>query len=377
MSQTNRILTTHTGSLPRPADLHEMMLAMDRGEAHDGTALQRRIPEAIAQVVKRQVDLGIDVVSDGEYSKTSYTAYVKDRLNGFEGEQRQVSSIGLYKDEFPDFTRIPGNQVFTPSNDGPVTLRDSSAVRRDIAVLKAAADAAKPTGVFMTAPSPGQISRFMPTSFYQREEDYLHALASAMRDEYQAIVEAGFTLQLDCPDLASGRSNQLLNLSDDEFRKQAALHIAVVNEATAGLPRERLRLHICWGNYEGPHNHDLELKEIVDVLIQANVGALLFEAANHRHAHEWKVWRNVPLPAGTKLIPGVIDSCSNYVEHPELVAERLVRFADIVGPENVLAGTDCGFGTSLGVRHVAPSVAWAKLGSMVEGARLASKELWG
>lgn len=376
MSQ-QRILTTHTGSLPRPRDLYDMMLAKDRGQDYDEAALAQRIVSATAEVVKRQADMGIDVVSDGEYSKTSYTAYVKDRLTGFAGEQRQASSFPLYKDEFPDFTREPGNQVATPSNDGPVSLADPTAVRRDIQTLKAAVAAATPVDVFMTAPSPGQISRFMPTSYYTSEEEYLAALVEAMRDEYRAIVEAGFVLQLDCPDLGSGRANQFLGVSNEEFRQIAAMHVAKLNSAVEGLPRERLRLHICWGNYEGPHNHDLELKDIVDVLLQANVGGLLFEAANPRHAHEWKVWRDVDLPRETVLIPGVIDSCTNYVEHPELVSERLVRLAEIVGPERVMAGTDCGFGTSLGPRHVAPSVAWAKLASMVEGARLASKELWG
>lgn len=377
MSQPNRILTTHTGSLPRPRDLYDMMLAKDRGEPHDEAALQQRIVTATGEVVKRQAELGIDVLNDGEYSKTSYTAYVKDRLDGFEGEQRQTSSMPIYKDEFPDFTREPGNQVYTPSNNGPVSLCNPSAVRRDIGTLNAGLEGVDCAGVFMTAASPGQIARFMPSSYYPSEEAYLRALAEAMSDEYRAIVDAGFVLQLDCPDLGSGRSNQFIHLSTDEFLKVAAMHVAVLNSAIEGLPRDRLRLHICWGNYEGPHNHDLELQEIVDVLLQANVGGYLFEAANPRHAHEWKVWRDVELPAGTMLIPGVIDSCTNYVEHPELVAERLVRLAGVVGADNVMAGTDCGFGTALGPRHVAPSVAWAKLGSMVEGARLASRELFG
>jgi 5-methyltetrahydropteroyltriglutamate--homocysteine methyltransferase len=377
MSATGRILTTHTGSLPRPPDLFDMMVAMDRGQPYDEAALKQRIVSATREVVKRQVELGIDVVSDGEYSKTSYTAYVKDRLAGFNGESRQASSVTIERDEFPDFHREPGNQVTTPSNDGPVSLADASAVRRDIAALKAAVDGLQPAGVVMTAPSPGQISRFMPTSYYKTEEEYLQALAEAMRDEYQAIVQAGFYLQLDCPDLASGRSNQLFHLTDEEFLDVAAMHVRMLNSAIEGLPREQLRLHICWGNYNGPHNHDLELAKLVDVVLQANVGAFLFEAANPRHEHEWKVWKSHPLPDGVRLIPGVIDSCTNYVEHPELVCERLIRFAEVVGPDRVMAGTDCGFGTALGTRPVAPSVAWAKLGSMVEGARLASKELYG
>jgi 5-methyltetrahydropteroyltriglutamate--homocysteine methyltransferase len=227
----------------------------------------------------------------------------------------------------------------------------------------------------MTSPSPGQIERFMPTTYYQTSEAYLLALAEAMRDEYQAIVAAGFVLQLDCPDLASGRANQFGHLTLEEFKDVASLHVEMLNRAIDGLPRDRMRLHVCWGNYEGPHNHDVELQEIVGVLLKAHVGGLLFEAANPRHEHEWKVWRDVDLPEGTVLIPGVIDSCTNYIEHPELVAERLERFAELVGPERAMAGTDCGFGTSLGIRKVAPSIVWAKLESMVEGARLATKRL--
>lgn len=375
-ANAGRILTTHTGSLPRPEDLKAMMLAKDRGERVDEAALQDRIVSATHEVVRRQAEIGVDIVSDGEFSKTSYTAYVKDRLTGFEGEPQQASSVNVERQEFPDYHRDPGNQVFTPSNNGPVTLRDGSAVRRDIATLKAALEGVSQVDAFMTAPSPGQIARFMPSSYYKSDEDYLRALADAMRDEYQAIVDAGFILQLDCPDLASGRFNQFAHLSTPQFLEIAAQHVDMVNYAIRDLPRERMRLHICWGNYNGPHNHDLELSEIADILLRANVGAFLFEAANPRHEHEWKVWKDHPLPNGVSIVPGVIDSCTNYVEHPELVAERLTRFANIVGKERVLAGTDCGFGTSLGPRPVAPSVAWTKLQAMTEGARIASKELF-
>jgi 5-methyltetrahydropteroyltriglutamate--homocysteine methyltransferase len=369
-----RILTTHTGSLPRPADLSELMLARDRGRPYDAAALERRIVSATAEVVKRQVEAGIDLVSDGEFSKTSYTAYVKDRLNGFEGEQLQVSSATRDKEEFPDFYRDPGNRVSMPSCNGPVSLRDPSAVRRDIATFQAALHASGHTAGFMTSPSPGQIARFMPTTYYQTDEEYLYALAGAMQDEYRAIVQAGLVLQLDCPDLASGRANQFAHLGIDDFRQIVRLHVDVLNHALHGLPEDRLRLHLCWGNYEGPHNHDVPLRDIVGEVLRANVGAILFEAANPRHAHEWKLWRDVELPDDKIVVPGVIDSCSNYIEHPELVAERLRHFADLLGPDRVMAGSDCGFGTSLGVRKVAPSIAWAKLEAMVEGARLASAE---
>ncbi|MFI5268021.1 MAG: hypothetical protein ACHQ7M_11650, partial [Chloroflexota bacterium] len=248
--------------------------------------------------------------------------------------------------------------------------------RRDIANFQAALRGVDHADAFMTAPSPGQIERFMPTTYYKSDEEYLYALAGAMKDEYQAIVGAGFVLQLDCPDLASGRSNQFAELTLDEFKQVAKLHIEVLNHAIEGLPEDRLRLHLCWGNYEGPHNRDVALRDIIDLVLQARVGAFLFEAANPRHAHEWKMWREVALPQNKSVIPGVIDSCTNYVEHPELVAERLVNFAGVVGRERVMAGTDCGFGTALGVRKVAPSIAWAKLQAMAEGASLASQELW-
>jgi 5-methyltetrahydropteroyltriglutamate--homocysteine methyltransferase len=377
MAHPGRILTTHTGSLPRPKDLFDTMVVRDRGQPVDEAALTQRIASATAEVVKRQVEAGIDVVSDGEYSKTSYTAYVKDRLTGFDGEPLQTSRATLDQIEFPDFSRELGNQVHTPSCNGPVSLKDSSAVRRDIANLKAALKGANHADAFMTSPSPGQIARFMPSTYYKSDEEYLYALADAMKDEYQAIVGAGFILQLDCPDLASGRSNQFADLSLEQFKEVVALHVKVLNAAIDGLPQDRLRLHLCWGNYEGPHNRDVALRDIIDLVLEAHVGAFLFEAANPRHAHEWKMWRDVPLPPGKSVVPGVIDSCTNYVEHPELVAERLVNFAGVVGRERVMAGSDCGFGTALGVRKVAPSIAWVKLQAMAEGATLASKELWG
>jgi len=367
-----RILTTHTGSLPRPEDLSDMMLARDQDQPIDEAALQERIAAAIVDVVRRQVEIGIDVVSDGEYSKTSYTAYIKDRLSGFEGGPNRPSSADLDKQEFPDFIRETSHAVEMPTNNGPVSLRDSSAVRRDIANLKAALARANHQTAFMTSPSPGQIARFMPTTYYKTHEEYLYALAEAMRDEYSAIVNAGCVLQLDCPDLASGRSNQFAHLSLEEFRQVAALHVNVINHAVQGLPADRMRLHVCWGNYEGPHNRDIPLHDILDVILRANVGTYLVEAANPRHAHEWKVWREFELPAGKSVVPGVIDSCTNYIEHPELIVERLLHFADVVGPQRVMAGTDCGFGTALGPRKVAPTIAWAKLQAMVEGARLAS-----
>jgi 5-methyltetrahydropteroyltriglutamate--homocysteine methyltransferase len=370
-----RILTTHTGSLPRPPALAERMLEYSNGTDKDPPGLWDQVAAATRDVVRRQVELGIDIVSDGEYGKASYAGYVKERLTGFEGEPRMPAATSLERDEFPDWVRSTPPRVSYPGNNGPVRTRDLSGVERDIANLHAAVEGLSPAGVFMTAASPGVVDTFMPSTFYPDDAAYLRDLAQAMRSEYQAIVAAGFILQVDCPDLAMSRHTRFANLSAAEFRSKAAMHVETLNEALAGLPPERVRLHMCWGNYEGPHNHDIPLADVIDIALQAQVGAISIEAANPRHAHEWKLFRTVGLPRGVTLIPGVIDSCTNYVEHPELVAERIVRFAEVVGPENVIASTDCGFGTSVGPRHVAPSVAWAKLGSLVEGARLASSAL--
>jgi 5-methyltetrahydropteroyltriglutamate--homocysteine methyltransferase len=371
-----RILTTHTGSLPRPPELSERMLEYANGNTSDTSGLWEMVASATRDVVKRQADLGLDIISDGEFGKVSYTGYVKERLTGFEGEPRGAMRAMVEQSDFPDWVRSTPPRVVYPTNNGPVTLQDRSGVRRDIENFKSALAGVDVPGAFMTAASPGVIDTFMPSTYYTNDEEYLRALGSAMRDEYQAIVEAGFVLQIDCPDLGMSRHTRFAGLSLEEFRRVAQMHVAVVNEATAGLPRDRIRLHMCWGNYEGPHTHDLPLRDIIDVALQANVGAISIEAANPRHAHEWQVFREVELPEGMVLIPGVIDSCTNYVEHPDLVAERIVRFAEVVGPERVIASTDCGFGTSVGPRHVAPSVAWAKLGSLVEGARIASRQLW-
>jgi 5-methyltetrahydropteroyltriglutamate--homocysteine methyltransferase len=370
-----RILTTHTGSLPRPPALAERMLEYSNGTDKNPPGLWDEVAAATREVVRRQVDLGIDIVSDGEYGKASYAGYVKERLTGFEGEVRGPATMRLEREEFPDWVRSTPPRVTYPTNNGPVRAADSSGVQRDIANLKAALSGLQPAGVFMTAASPGVVDTFMPSTYYPNDTAYLRDVARAMRDEYRAIVDAGFILQVDCPDLAMSRHTRFADLSQAEFRAKGSMHIEVLNEALAGLPPDRVRLHMCWGNYEGPHNHDIPLADVIDIALQATVGAISIEAANPRHAHEWKLFRSVSLPAGMKLIPGVIDSCTNYVEHPDLVAERLMRFAEVVGPSNVIAGTDCGFGTSVGPRHVAPSIAWAKLGSLVEGARSASSAL--
>jgi 5-methyltetrahydropteroyltriglutamate--homocysteine methyltransferase len=347
-----------------------MMLQQDAGQPPDPTALAQAIEVATAGVVKRQADIGIDILNDGEYSKVSYSGYVKDRLTGFGGEPAQR---GWVDNEFPDWVRPTRPLVRYPTNNGPVELRDPAAVQRDVETFRTALRGVRHEAAFMSAASPGVIDTFMPSTYYETDEAYLTALAAAMRAEYSAIVSAGFVLQLDAPDLAMSRTSpRFAGLTQDEFREVARMHVRVLNEALAGLPRERIRLHLCWGNFAGPHVHDIPLRDIVDIALQANVGALSFEASNPRHAHEWKVFRDIELPAGLVLIPGVIDSCTTYVEHPDVVAERLEHFVDLVGAERVMASTDCGFGTSVGPRDVPPSIAWAKLESMVEGARRAS-----
>lgn len=378
---TDRILVTHTGSLPRPENLARMMIAREKGEQIDTKLLEETIREAVKEVVRQQVKLGIDIVSDGEMSKIGFANYVKDRLTGFEGASNPVVAQDVM--DHPDlrvrmFRRNEGSEsrYFTPACSGPIKLRDRNAVHVDIANLKAAMQESGAQEAFMPAASPGTIAQVMQNSYYPTHEAYLYALADAMRYEYRAIGEAGLLLQLDCPDLAMQRHTRFANASLDEFRASIQQNIEALNYALGGIPREQVRVHVCWGNYPGPHHRDVPLRDILDLLLRMNCGAFSIEAANPRHEHEWKVFEEIKLPEGTILIPGVIDTCSTYIEHPEVVAQRLVRYAQVVGRENVIAGTDCGFGTFLGASAIAPSVAWAKLQSVVEGARLALKELW-
>jgi 5-methyltetrahydropteroyltriglutamate--homocysteine methyltransferase len=378
---TDRILTTHTGSLPRPEGLAQLMIAKEQGKTIDVKELADNVHSAVAEVVKRQVDVGIDIISDGEMSKIGFANYVKDRLTGFGGESNPVVAQDVL--DHPDlrvrmFRRNEGGEsrYFTPACNGPITLRDKDAVHQDIANLRAALQGVKTGEVFMPSASPGTIAQVMQNNYYPTQEAYLYALADAMRYEYHAIVAAGFLLQLDCPDLAMQRHTRYAAASIDEFRKQVQQNIEVLNYALIGIPAEQVRVHVCWGNYPGPHHRDVPLKDIIDLLFMIQGDALSIEAANPRHEHEWKVFEEVRLPEGKLLIPGVIDTCSTYIEHPEVIAQRIIRFAQTVGRENVIAGTDCGFGTFLGTSVIAPSVAWDKLRSLVEGARLASEELW-
>src|SRR5262245_17097158 len=376
---TERFLTTHTGSLPRPDDLIRAMFAREEGVPVDRAALASRICSAVAEVVGQTAAAGLDVVNDGEMSKPSYATYVKDRLHGFGGASHPLRYQDLV--EFPELAKRvfgdPGrSRRKTPACDGPISVRDPQAAEADVENLRSACGAAKADHAFMSAASPGVISLFFRNDHYPSHEAYLFAIADAMRPEYEAVVRAGFDLQVDCPDLGMGRHIQFADLSLDEFRRMARLHIEALNHALATVPPERARLHVCWGNYEGPHHHDVAFDDIIDVVFTARPASISFEAANPRHAHEWRLFEHVKLPAGKVLIPGVLDSTTNFIEHPDLVAERIGRYARLVGRENVVAGTDCGFGTWVGQAAVDPDIAWAKLASMAEGARRATREFW-
>jgi 5-methyltetrahydropteroyltriglutamate--homocysteine methyltransferase len=376
---TERFLTTHTGSLPRPDDLIRIMFAKEEGLPIERAALEARIRSAVAEVVRKQAEAGVDVVDDGEVSKPSYATYPKDRLAGFDGASQALQYQDLV--DFPGMARRvfgdPGRaRRKTPACTGPISLRDARAGQVDTENLTAALAQVKAAEGFMTAASPGVISLFFKNEHYPSHEAYLFAIADAMRTEYETVANAGFVLQVDCPDLAMGRHIQYAGLGLEEFRAMARLHIRALDHALANVPPDRARMHLCWGNYEGPHHYDVPLADILDVVFEARPSGISFEAANPRHAHEWRVFERVKLPAGKVIIPGVIDSTTNFIEHPELVAERIGRYARLVGRENVIAGTDCGFGTWVGQAAVDPEIAWAKLASLAEGARLASREFW-
>jgi 5-methyltetrahydropteroyltriglutamate--homocysteine methyltransferase len=379
---TDRILTTHTGSLPRPADVDQMIADREDGKEVDPAEFDARVASAVADIVASQLAAGVSVISDGEMGKPGYSTYVKDRLTGFEGTGRPLTSVeGI---EFPELTVTTASgasllrSMKVPACNGPITLRDTEAVHKDIANLKASVQYAEPADVFMTAASPGVIATFLANDYYPSDEEYLFALADAMKPEYDAIARAGIVLQLDCPDLAMTRA-MLGNdyLTDEQFRDKIRVNVRALNHAVRDIPPEQMRLHLCWGNSERPHITDIPMASIVDVVLEARPAGLSFEAANPRHAHEWKVWKDVRLPEGKVLIPGVLDSTTNFVEHPELVAQRIVKFAEVAGKENVIAGTDCGFGTFAGYYTVKPRITWLKLAAMAEGAKIASDYLWG
>jgi 5-methyltetrahydropteroyltriglutamate--homocysteine methyltransferase len=379
MRSTKRFLTTHTGSLPRPDDLIAMMYAREEGVPVEPVALAARVKGAVEEVVARQVAAGVDIVNDGEMSKPSYATYIKDRLDGFGG----TGNTFVYQDlaAFPRLAQRvfgdPGrSRRKTPACNAAISVRDAEAAISDVENLAAALADHDVAGGFLTAASPGVVSLFFRNDYYPSQDAYLEAIAEAMRAEYETIAFAGYDLQIDCPDLAMGRHIQYADLSLGEFRSRAGAHIEALNHALRNIPAERLRMHLCWGNYEGPHHCDVALADIFDVVVTAKPAGISLEAANPRHAHEWELFERVKLPEGKVLIPGVIESKSNFIEHPELIAQRIGRYASLVGRENVIAGSDCGFGTWVGQAAVDPDVVWAKLAAMAEGARLASKKFW-
>ena len=375
-----RILTTHTGSLPRSPELQDLLRRREDQQSFDEAAFQASIRDAVGDILDRQQNAGVDVVNDGEQGRSQYATYVKERLTGFEGERMVRSRPRLDDDDFPDFaatqTHMSSRNMPQPACTGPIAWKDWPAVERDIANLREVSAGRDVEEVFMTAASPGVIANFLPNEYYATEEEYLYALAEVMKDEYNAIADAGLILQLDCPDLAMTRISQFSHLSVEEFKKIVEQHVEVINYALQDIDPERMRLHVCWGNTEGPHHHDVPLREIVDIVLRARPLGLSIEGSNPRHGHEWKVWQDVALPEGKVLIPGVLDTTTNFIEHPELIAQRILNYANVVGRENVMAGSDCGFGTSAWGRKVEASIAWAKLASMAEGARLATRELW-
>ena len=375
-----RILTTHVGSLPRPLDLVDMIVKELRGEDIDSKTIEPRVKAAVKELVERQTDIGIDIVSDGEASKSGFSNYIINRYTGFGGDA--VSGVPSDLVEFPDVRK----RIAAPADPrsrlllqciGPIKLRSSDALERDIDNLSAALNGRDKEDAFIAAVTPGQITFNFPNEYYASHEAYLQATAEAMRTEYEAIVNAGFTLQLDAPDMALSAHLRWGEQRDwPDFQTHLRMSVDAVNTAVANIPADKMRLHICWGNYVGPHHHDIPLRDILQQVLKAKPAGLSIEAANPRHEHEWEVFQDVKLPAGKFLIPGVIDTKTHHIEHPRLIAQRLARFAAIVGRENVIAGTDCGFSTFAGVSLIDPGVVWAKLASLVEGARLATNELW-
>ena len=375
---TDRILTTHVGSLPRSQAVCDLVFGKEAGTQVEDAGYRRTIAEAVVEVIARQADARVDVVSDGEMSKISYATYIKDRLTGFEGDSPRRVPADL--ETFPGYAqrvaRGGGPSYRRPRCTGPIKVKDLGPVREDIANFKAALDGARVTEGFMNAASPGVIAMFQPNDHYPSDDAYLEALAEAMQAEYEEINRAGLVLQIDSPDLAVGRHMMFKDDSESVFLARAERHVEALNHALRNVPPSMVRLHVCWGNYEGPHHCDIDLDRILPTVLKVRAQALSFEAANPRHAHEWAVFEETKLPDDKVLMPGLLDSCTNYIEHPKLVAERLCRFAGIVGRERVLAGTDCGFSTFAGVGRVDTDVVYAKLKSLAEGAAIATDRLW-
>jgi 5-methyltetrahydropteroyltriglutamate--homocysteine methyltransferase len=375
---SDRILTTHVGSLPRSQAVTDVVFARENGSPEPAGAAAT-LTHAVENIVARQVAAGVDIVSDGEMSKISYATYIRERISGFDGDTPREPGLDLI--EFPRLLKKLADSGATakyrrPRCVGPIAPKNRAPLDTDLANLRRAIELAEPAEAFMNAASPGVIALFQPNDYYKTQDEYLQAVAEAMRVEYEGIVAAGIVLQIDAPDLGMGRHTMYKHRSVDEYLKLAAMHVEVLNHALRNVPADRVRMHVCWGNYEGPHHHDIPMEQLLPVVLEAKPQALLFEAANPRHAHEWTVFRDARLPDDKILIPGVIGSTSNYIEHPLLVAERLCRFADIVGRERVIAGSDCGFSTFAGFGPVDPDITFLKLAAMAEGARIASGRLW-
>ncbi len=378
-TSTDRILTTHVGSLPRSQAVTDVVFGREQGRVEDQSAADQVIADAVDEVVRRQAELGIDVVSDGEMSKISYATYIKDRITGFGGESHREPAQDLL--DFPGALKKreqagTRSGAHPPRCSGEITVKDRQPLQTDLANLERAVKQVDVVEAFMNAASPGVIALFQPNDYYPGHEAYLEALGEAMRAEYEGIIDAGFLLQIDAPDIGMGRHTIFRDKSDDEYLRLARLNIEVLNHSLRNISADRVRLHVCWGNYEGPHHLDAPMELVLPVALQANAQALLFESSNPRHAHEWTVFRDAKISDDKILVPGVIDSTTNFIEHPQLVAERIGRFADIVGRERVMAGTDCGFATFAGFGAVDADVVYAKLGALVEGARLATTRLW-
>ena len=376
---TNRILTTHVGSLPRSSAVVDLLFKREHEETYDQNEFDSVMSQAVAETVRKQVEIGIDIVSDGETSKTGYATYIKDRLTGFSGDHPRQIALDLQ--EYPEFRArmavFAGKQGFKrQACTGQVTYVGQDDLQKDISRMQAAITAHPAVEGFLNAASPGVVSAFQPNACYKTHAAYVEAIGEAMQFEYEAIVRAGFILQLDCPDLAMARHTGFQDLTEAEFLQRAEHQVDVMNHALRNIPLESLRMHVCWGNYEGPHDHDIPLEKIMNIVLKAKPAAILFEASNPRHAHEWVVWKSARIPEDKVLVPGLLTSTSNYVEHPEFVSQRVCQFAQIVGRERVMAGTDCGFGTFAGIGKMDAGISFKKLSALVEGARRASRKLW-
>ena len=375
----DRILTTHVGSLPRPKNVSDMLFAREAGEAVDAQAFADAVAEAVREVVAKQSAAGVDIPSDGEMSKISYATYIGERLTGFSGDSERRVPADLL--EVPNYMRRLAGAGGTPSYKRPcctgeIKVRTMAPLQADVARFQAALSASGYAEGFMNAAAPGVISLFQPNKHYRDDDAYLGALADAMAAEFRGIVDAGLVLQVDSPDLALGRQTMYAHLTEDEFIQRIGAHVAALNAALAGIPPERVRLHLCWGNYEGPHTMDVPIARLLPTVLAIRAGSLSFEGANPRHAHEWRVFEEIKLPEDKRIIPGVLDSSTNYVEHPDLIAERLLKYAGLVGRDRVIGGSDCGFSTFAGFGVVDPDIVWMKLGALAEGARRASAVLW-